>query len=121
MCLRLKNEGLLVRAAHLMLATMGVEVKRMGTGPVIHEAMDERMHERDRLDEGVGNYTNINGPSVIRVPSWVKAPLGKYYMYFAHHKGSYIRLAFSDAVAGPWTVHAPGVLSIVDGFETSSL
>jgi hypothetical protein len=28
---------------------------------------------------------NVNGPSVIRVPPWVKAPLGRYYMYFAHH------------------------------------
>ena len=36
----------------------------------------------------------------------------RYYLYFAHHKGSYIRLAFADAVAGPWTVYEPGVLSL---------
>jgi len=28
---------------------------------------------------------NINGPSLIRVPDWVERPLGKYYLYFAHH------------------------------------
>src|ERR1035441_4007062 len=28
---------------------------------------------------------NINGPSLIRVPNWVDHPLGRYYLYFAHH------------------------------------
>ena len=28
---------------------------------------------------------NINGPSVIKVPEWVKNPLGKYYMYFGQY------------------------------------
>src|SRR4051812_2493768 len=28
---------------------------------------------------------NIDGPTVIRVPPWVDHPLGRYYMYFAHH------------------------------------
>src|ERR1035441_6076482 len=32
---------------------------------------------------------NLNGPSIIRVPPWIKKPLGRYYMYFAHHKGQY--------------------------------
>ena len=36
--------------------------------------------------------TNINGPSLIRVPDWVENPLGRYYLYFAHHKGKFIRL-----------------------------
>ena len=105
-----------------MMSLLGplVEVRRIGTGPVIHEGMDQRMHERGRVSEGVGHYTNINGPSVIRVPSWVRGPpLARYYMYFAHHKGSYIRMAYSDAVGGPWTVYKPGVLAIADsGFPT---
>src|SRR4051812_26900705 len=25
---------------------------------------------------------NINGPAVVRAPSWVEPPLGRYYMYF---------------------------------------
>ena len=55
---------------------------------------------------------NINGPSVIRVPSWVHAPLGRYYMYFAHHSGKYIRLAYADALQGPWRIHEPGALRL---------
>jgi hypothetical protein len=55
---------------------------------------------------------NINGPSVIRVPSWVERPLGRYYMYFAHHMGQSIRLAYADAITGPWKIHDPGVLPV---------
>ena len=55
---------------------------------------------------------NIQGPSLIRVPEWVADPLGKYYLYFADHKGSYIRLAYADHLLGPWTVHPPGSLQI---------
>lgn len=57
---------------------------------------------------------NICGPSLIRVPAWVANPLGKYYLYFADHKGTYIRLAYAERVEGPWTVHAPGSLQLVD-------
>lgn len=57
---------------------------------------------------------NIQGPSLIRVPAWVKNPLGKYYLYFADHKGSYIRLAYADNLSGPWTVHEPGALQLAD-------
>ena len=52
---------------------------------------------------------SINGPSVIRVPGWVKNPLGRYYLYFAHHAGKYIRLAYADQLAGPWKIHKGGV------------
>ena len=38
------------------------------------------------------SVTALTDPSLIRVPSWVKNPLGKYYLYFAHHTGKYIRL-----------------------------
>jgi len=55
---------------------------------------------------------NINGPSLIRVPPWLPHPLGAYYLYFAHHQGQFIRLAYADALAGPWTVHAPGTLQL---------
>lgn len=57
---------------------------------------------------------NINGPSVIRVPDWVTSPLGKYYMYFAHHSGSHIRLAYADSLEGPWRIHEPGVLPLAE-------
>jgi hypothetical protein len=55
---------------------------------------------------------NIQGPSLIRVPSWVEAPLGTYYLYFADHKGRYIRLAYADDLTGPWTVYPPGSLHL---------
>ncbi len=57
---------------------------------------------------------NIQGPSLIRVPDWLPNPLGRYYLYFADHKGSYIRLAYANAPTGPWTVHVPGALHLND-------
>jgi hypothetical protein len=57
---------------------------------------------------------NINGPSLIKVPRWIHSPLGRYYLYFAHHKGSYIRLAYADSLAGPWQVYTPGTLALRD-------
>ena len=57
---------------------------------------------------------NINGPSLIRAPDWVEKPLGRYYLYFAHHNGKYIRLAYADALEGPWKIHPGGVLGLAD-------
>lgn len=57
---------------------------------------------------------NIAGPSLIRAPAWLKNPLGKYYLYFADHKGDYIRLAYADRVEGPWKIFAPGTLKLDD-------
>jgi len=55
---------------------------------------------------------NINGPSVVRMPEWAEGRLGKYHMYFAAHRGAHIRLAYSDAIEGPWKVHEPGTLQL---------
>ena len=55
---------------------------------------------------------NINGPTIIRVPPWIEKPLGRYYLYFAHHMGAYIRLAYADSIAGPWKIYEPGVLRV---------
>lgn len=57
---------------------------------------------------------NINGPSIVRVPAWVTQPLGRYYMYFAHHKGLFIRMAYADAIEGPWKIYEPGVVQARD-------
>ena len=56
--------------------------------------------------------TNINGPSLIRVPDWVDHPLGRFYLYFADHKGAHIRFAYADRVTGPYTLHDPGSLHL---------
>lgn len=57
---------------------------------------------------------NINGPSLIRVPRWVQRPLGRYYLYFAHHGGTFIRLAYADRLSGPWRIHEPGALRLAE-------
>ena len=56
--------------------------------------------------------SNINGPSVIRVPEWIEKPMGRYYLYFAHHHGKYIRLAYADSLEGTWTIYKAGALSL---------
>jgi hypothetical protein len=71
----------------------GVRVVRLVDGPIISPEMHPSI--------GV----NIQGPALIRVPDWVEGRLGAYYLYFADHKGSYIRLAYADALTGPWLVH----------------
>jgi hypothetical protein len=77
-----------------------VRVERLLDGPIIGPD----------LDPSIGQ--NIQGPSLIRVPDWVEDRLGNYYLYFADHKGRYIRLAYADDILGPWRVHVPGSLQI---------
>lgn len=79
-----------------------MHVIRSSANPIIRPHMDDRMGD------------NVNGPSLIRMPDWVTAPLGRYYLYFAHHDGRYIRLAYADDLDGPWNIHRPGVLSLAD-------
>lgn len=57
---------------------------------------------------------NINGPSLIAAPDWLPGRLGRFYLYFAHHHGAYIRLAYADALEGPWRIHEPGSLQLAD-------
>jgi hypothetical protein len=57
---------------------------------------------------------NVNGPSLIRVPSWVSEPLGRYYLYFSGHRGLAIRLAYADAIGGPWRIRDDGVVHVTD-------
>jgi|TARA_B110000438_G_scaffold303635_1_gene366125 hypothetical protein len=59
---------------------------------------------------------NIQGPSMIKVPEWAPNRLGNYYLYFADHKGLYIRLAYADSIAGPWQIYEPGSMKIEDSF-----
>ncbi len=66
------------------------------------------------VDTSASLGDDVNGPTVIRVPAWVQQPLGRYYLYFAHHKGEFIRLAYSDSITGPWKIYEPGVLHVRD-------
>jgi hypothetical protein len=78
-----------------------VRVTRLAGNPIISPRM---------LSTEDGD--SINGPSLIRVPSWVAKPLGRYYLYFAHHAGKYIRMAYADRLEGPWKIRAGGVLQL---------
>lgn len=66
------------------------------------------------MDEILGG--NVNGPSLIKVPSWLPNPLGAYYLYFAHHSGKSIRLAYADNLKGPWHIYKPGTLQCEHSF-----
>lgn len=57
---------------------------------------------------------NINGPSLIATPDWLPNRLGRYYLYFGHHNGQFIRLAYADQLEGPWQIYKPGVLPLAD-------
>ena len=67
-----------------------------------------------QLDASIG--PNIQGPTLIRVPAWAPGRLGKYYLYFADHKGKYIRLAYADNLLGPWRIHVPGSLQLAGSY-----
>jgi hypothetical protein len=77
-----------------------ITARRLGDGPIIGPG----------LHPSIG--VNIQGPSLIRMPDWVPNALGRYYLYFADHKGGYIRLAYADELTGPWTIHVPGSLNL---------
>lgn len=92
-------------------------VERIGDGPIISQ--------QTFLDAGAGDAEtgsppfpteddNINGPSVIRVPDWLKPRLAStaaadanYILYFAHHRGDYMRAAWAEQIAGPWRLYNP--------------
>jgi len=77
-----------------------LRISRLPQNPIITPSHDPRIGE------------NLNGPSLIRVPEWLPKRLGNYYLYFAHHQGQYIRLAYAERLQGPWTVYAPGALPL---------
>ncbi len=81
-----------------------MRVERFAENPIIPPDMQGRIG------------SNINGPSLIAAPDWLPNRLGRYYLYFAHHMGSFIRLAYADRLAGPWKVHEPGTLRLADSF-----
>lgn len=75
---------------------------RLDGNPILH---------RD-FTPGVGK--NVNGPSLVSAPPWIERPLGRYYLYFAHHRGTFIRLATADELEGPWRIYQPGTLHLAD-------
>ncbi len=86
-----------------------MKVERLAANPIITPLMSAH----------VG--ANINGPSLIRVPPWIDRPLGRYYLYFAAHRGTFIRLAHSDAIEGPWVVYDRGTLHVSESMFTDHI
>jgi hypothetical protein len=84
----------------LLLGNTAISQARLPQNPILTSASSNTIG------------TNINGPSLIRVPVWVEKPLGRYYLYFAHHAGKFIRLAYANQLSGPWTVYEPGTLQL---------
>ena len=86
------------------------DVKRAPNNPIIVHDMHKSL-----IDEASQyGYVNINGPCMIKVPEWIENPLGRYYLYFAHHKGDYIKLSYADKPEGPWTLYPDGALHLKD-------
>ena len=87
-------------------------VTRLNNGePIVTEAMFQA------LGAGTREGKNMNGTSAIRIPDWIPsasraAPTAMYYLYFAHHQGKYIRMAWAAEINGPWTLYDVG-----DGVE----
>ena len=63
---------------------MTLSVRRLPGNPIIRPFQERRMGG------------NVNGPSLIRTPDWLAGRRGTYHLYFAHHLGSFIRLAYAD-------------------------
>ena len=92
--------GICAQVADLSSVTITRLMDKPIIGPDLHPSIGE----------------NIQGPSLMRVSDWVEDPLGEYYLYFADHKGRYIRLAYADELTGPWKIHAPGSLPIEQSY-----
>ena len=87
--------------------------------PIIDESTFASVNAASQDNAGFNNSslpfgsTNINGPSIIRVPDWIPVaervnPNAQYYMYFGHHIGFTIRMAWSDSLTGDWTLFNVG-------------
>jgi len=85
-----------------------VEARRLDGNPIVTPAIHDSVGE------------NVNGPSLVRAPPWIDDSPGTYYLYFADHGGTSIRLAYADSLTGPWRLHPPGALDLSaagEGFD----
>ena len=86
---------------------------RLSIRPIVHVDMHSGLkQEADNF-----GYVNINGPCLIKTPDWLENKLGEYYLYFAHHKGAFLRLAVADNIGGPWRMYPYPVMPLpLSGF-----
>jgi len=105
---------LFVAAAAILIAKDDWSPARMVDAAPVVRATRLRQNPLVTVNSSPTLGDNVNGPSIVRVPSWVTRPMGRYYMYFAHHTGAHIRLGYADAIEGPWKIYDPGVLNVRD-------
>lgn len=55
---------------------------------------------------------SICNPCLIKTPSWIKNKLGKYYLYFADHRGKFIKLLYSNHLDRDWKFLNKKILNI---------
>ena len=82
------------------------DIRAERIGPIIEPGIDIDLDVAGKIGH------NIQGPSLILAPSWLQEPLGRYYLYFADHKGDHIRLAVANSLTGPWSIHPGGTLQL---------
>ncbi|MEP5340179.1 MAG: DNRLRE domain-containing protein [Algibacter sp.] len=97
---------------------------RLNNGdPIIEPSMFSNYVDANNLGDGA----DINGPSLIRIPDWIptnqRADVSAlYYLYFAHHSGDYIRMAWAANIEGPYTLYndftTPGDRGVLDNNES---
>lgn len=56
--------------------------------------------------------TNICNPCLVKVPDWCKNKLADYYLFYADHKGKFIKLAYSNNLFSKWKIKKGGVIHI---------
>lgn len=111
----------------VMVYEQGYVVNRLNNSePIITEAMFETAGATHVNGAGMTEGENINGPSLLRIPDWIAPenradPNAVYYLYFAHHRGDYIRMAWAEELEGPWRLYNVGTGVPLDGRGVLSL
>jgi hypothetical protein len=85
----MRKIALVMRSRMLIAAAILGSFSCAATGEEISKYVAERFLQNPLITPSMmgGAGDNINGPSVIKAPDWLKNKLGKYYMYFAHPRG----------------------------------
>ena len=100
----MKKSWLIYTFFILLQPVFAVEITRLNNAKPI---IDKVLFEQNGIPS---DGEDINGPCVIRLPEWLPIekrvhPTAKYYLYFGHHHGAYIRMAWAENLNGKWTLY----------------
>jgi len=99
---------LLITTMPLDAMSQTYQVERLNNGePIITAEMFAELGATER--EG----RSINGATLVKLPEWLAEEdradsSAEYYLYFAHHGGHYIRMAWATDPVGPFTLYRVG-------------